>query len=87
MLNLLLSCWLVCQVLASLLMQPNVAHYYGHQSVGAWISYGFSMNEPTLPWLVSTHMAPFVNQKYFNSLSPVYKSWIEALHKADKEAH
>lgn len=65
----------------------DVAHYYGHQSVGAWISYGFSMNEPTLPWLVSTHMAPFVNQKYFNSLPPVYKSWIEALHKADKEAH
>lgn len=65
----------------------ETAHYYGHQGVGAWISYGFFGHNPTLAWLISTHMAPFINQKYYNSLPPVYKKWIDALHKADKEAH
>ena len=66
----------------------EVAHYYGHQGVGAWISYGFmSINRIVLAWLISTHMAPMINQKYYNSLDPLYKSWIDALHKADLEAH
>ncbi len=68
----------------------EVAHYYGHQAVGAWISYGLRSaiyDVVTLAWLISTHMAPFVNQKYYNSLDPLYKDWIDALHKADLEAH
>ena len=65
----------------------ETAHYYGHNGVGAWISYGFSGHDITLAWLISTHMAPFINQKYYNSLPPVYKSWIEKLHAADKAAH
>jgi predicted kinase len=65
----------------------EVAHYYGHQAVGAWMSYGFPAAEPTLAWLISTHMAPFINQKYYNSLDPLYKNWIDILHNADKEAH
>ena len=65
----------------------ETAHYYGHQGVGAWISYGFTGHNPTLAWLISTHMAPFINQKYYNSLPTCYKKWIDALHKADKEAH
>ena len=65
----------------------EVAHYYGHQAVGAWISYGMLDYDITLAWLISTHMAPFVNQKYYNSLDPLYKNWIDALHLADKEAH
>ena len=65
----------------------DTAHYYGHQGVGAWISYGFYGHSITLAWLISTHMAPFVNQKYYNSLSPCYKKWIDALHNADKAAH
>jgi predicted kinase len=65
----------------------DIAHYYGHQAVGAWLSYGFPAQYPTLAWLISTHMAPFINQKYYNSLDPLYKSWIDALHNADKEAH
>jgi hypothetical protein len=65
-----------------------VAHYYGHQGLGAWLSYGFlNCESVTLAWLISTHMAPFVNQKYYNSLDPLYKNWIDALHKADLEAH
>lgn len=65
----------------------ETAHYYGHQGVGAWISYGFFGNNTTLAWLISTHMAPFINQKYYNSLPTCYKKWIDALHKADKGAH
>ena len=65
----------------------ETAHYYGHQGVGAWISYGFLGHNPTLAWLISTHMAPFVNQKYYNSLPVCYKKWIDALHAADKAAH
>jgi predicted kinase len=66
----------------------EVAHYYGHQAVGAWISYGFMNPEViTLAWLISTHMVSFINQKYYNSLDPLYKNWIDALHKADLEAH
>lgn len=66
----------------------EVAHYYDHQAVGAWISYGLpSTNAIELAWLVSTHMAPFINLKYYNSLAPIYKKWIDALHIADKEAH
>lgn len=65
----------------------NTAHYYGHQSVGAWLSYGIIGHDPTLAWLISTHMAPFINQKYYNSLPECYKNWIDALHQADRSAH
>ena len=68
----------------------EVAHYYGHQAVGAWHSYGFGGTgdeNVTLAWLISSHMAPFINQKYYNSLDPLYKNWIDAIHTADKEAH
>ena len=63
----------------------DVAHYYGHQAVGAWISYGIShefvgADSILLAWLVSTHMAPMINQKYYNSLDPLYKNWIDILH-------
>lgn len=65
----------------------DVAHYYGHQAVGAWMSYGFEEEVITLAWLISSHMAPFINLKYYNSLDPLYKNWIDALHTADTEAH
>lgn len=65
----------------------ETAHYYGHQGVGAWISYGFFGHNPTLAWLISAHMAPFINQKYYNSLPTCYKNWIDCLHKADVNAH
>ena len=65
----------------------DTAHYYGHQAVGAWLSYGIEGHNVTLAWLISTHMAPFINQKYYNSLPPYYKNWIEKLHQADCAAH
>ena len=68
----------------------EVAHYYGHPGVGAWISYGLAgmtTDIVTLAWLVSTHMAPFINQKYHEGLAAPYKGWIDALHDADLAAH
>ena len=65
----------------------DIAHYYDHQAVGAYLSYGIKGHNPTLAWLISTHMAPFINQKYYESLPTCYKRWIDALHKADKSAH
>ena len=65
----------------------DIAHYYDHQAVGAWLSYGIVGHNPTLAWLISSHMAPFINQKYYNSLPPYLKKWIDALHTADKAAH
>ena len=65
----------------------ETAYYYGHQGVGAWISYGFFGHNPTLAWLISTHMAPFINQKYYNSLPYCYKNWIEQLHASDVKSH
>lgn len=65
----------------------DIAHYYDHQAVGAWLSYGIKGHNIALAWLISTHMAPFINLKYYNSLPPVYKNWIDILHKADKGAH
>jgi predicted kinase len=65
----------------------ETAHYYGHNGVGAWISYGFRGHNITLAWLISAHMAPFINQKYYDSLPACYKLWVGQLHKADREAH
>ena len=65
----------------------DIAHYYDHQAVGAYLSYGIKGHNPTLAWLISTHMAPFINQKYYESLPACYKKWIDALHKADRSAH
>lgn len=65
----------------------DIAHYYDHQAVGAYLSYGIKGHNPTLAWLISTHMAPFINQKYYNSLPAYYKRWIDCLHQADRAAH
>lgn len=68
----------------------EVAHYYQHQCVGAWISYGDVRTTPDTPkiaWLISTHMDPFMNTKYYNNLPPFLKRQIDLLHEADLAAH
>jgi predicted kinase len=65
----------------------DVAHYYQHQCVGSWISYGFSETTPYVAWLVSTHMDPFLNAKYYNNLPPFLKKDVDTLHSADLAAH
>lgn len=65
----------------------NVAHYYQHQCVGAYMSYGFGATTPYSAWLVSTHMDPFLNTKYYDKLPPFLKKDVDLLHEADLNAH
>lgn len=68
----------------------DIAHYYSHQSVGSYISYGFrrETNDAIyVSWLISTHMAPFLNEKYYNNLPAFLKEKIDILHEADLAAH
>ena len=65
----------------------DIAHYYDHQAVGAWMSYGLHSVSPYKAWLISTHMEPFFNSKYYNNLPPFLKKDIDLLHEADLNAH
>lgn len=62
------------------------AHYYQHHCVGAWMSYG-SHNSVNVAWLISTHMDPFLNTKYYNKLPAYLKGKVDLLHEADLSAH
>lgn len=65
----------------------ETAHYYQHHCVSAYMSYG--LRDVTLyrAWLVSTHMDPFMNTKYYNNLPTLYKRDIDLLHQCDLNAH
>lgn len=63
----------------------EVAHYYSHDNVGAWMAYGCS--DLDVAWLVGNHMGPFMNTKYYNKLPAFLKKLIDDLHKCDLEAH
>jgi predicted kinase len=65
----------------------ETAHFYQHQCVGAWQIYGCAWGNPYTAWLVSTHMEPFFNSKYYNNLPPFLKKDIDLLHEADLKAH
>lgn len=65
----------------------DVAHYYQHQSVGVYMFYGSRAANPHIAWLISTHMEPFFNSKYYKNLPPFLKKDIDLLHEADLAAH
>lgn len=65
----------------------EVAHYYQHQCVGAWMSYGFNYTTPYIAWLVSAHMDVFLNTKYYRNLPEFLKKDLELLHEADLAGH
>lgn len=62
------------------------AHYYQRQCVGAYMLYGLMIN-PFVAWLISVHMDPFLNTKYYNKLPAYLKKQVDLLHAADKAAH
>lgn len=64
----------------------DTAHYYQHHCVGAWMSYGACIS-PDVAWLVSVHMDPFMNTKYYRRLPAYLKEKVDLLHEADKAAH
>ena len=69
----------------------DTAHYYQHQCVGSWMSYGLPEalhdDRATRAWLISTHMDPYLNTKYYNRLPKYLKELVDKLHEADKAAH
>lgn len=70
------------------------AHFYQHQCVGAWQFYG---TQQTLnmsysdflkaAWLISVHMDPYLNTKYYHNLPAYLKAEVDLLHEADVAAH
>lgn len=64
----------------------ETAHYYQHHCVGAWMVYG-ACNSPDVAWLVSVHMDPFMNTKYYRRLPVYLKEKVDLLHEADLAAH
>lgn len=64
----------------------ETAHYYQHQCTGAWIACGLTGNITVL-WLISTHMAPFLNEKYYKNLPSYLKTMVDQLHECDLAAH
>lgn len=67
----------------------DVAHYYGHAGVGAWMSYGLlgEFRRIYVPYLISHHMDPYLNTKYYQKLPEFIKVDIDILHQADLSAH
>ena len=65
----------------------ETAHYYQHQCVGAWMSYGIPHVTPYIAWLISTHMDPYLNTKYYNKLPSYLKERVDLLHECDLNAH
>jgi predicted kinase len=65
----------------------DTAHYYQHNCVGAWMAYGFSLYSVEFAWLVSVHMDPFLNTKYYNKLPAFLKEQVDLIHEADLNAH
>lgn len=65
--------------------ESDIAHFYSHDNVGAWIAYGVS--NVYIAWLVGNHMGPFMNTKYYNKLPAFLKKQIDLLHECDLNAH
>lgn len=67
----------------------ETAHYYQHQCISAWLSYGlYGESTPIdVAWLVGVHMEPFFNSKYYNKLPTYLKKQVDLLHEADLNAH
>lgn len=63
------------------------AHFYNHQCVGSWLSYGLVDVDSYIAWLISVHMDPFLNTKYYNKLPNYLKKRVDQLHECDVNAH
>lgn len=64
----------------------DIAHFYQHHCVGAWMAYGLEVS-PFVVWLIGVHMDPFLNTKYYNKLPPFLKQAVDELHECDLKAH
>lgn len=71
----------------------EIAHYYGHQGYSAWLSIPCLTHPPwqeydtrKICWLISNHMEPYMNTKYYKNLPPELKAELDLLHEADEHA-
>lgn len=67
--------------------KSDVAHFYQHQCVGAWMAYGICYTTPYVAWLIGAHMEPFFNSKYYQKLPAYLKRDVDVLHECDVNAH
>lgn len=67
--------------------KSDVAHYYQHQCLSSWMSYGISDVTPYIAWLIGVHMEPFFESKYYKKLPEFLKRDVDILHKCDVNAH
>ena len=65
----------------------DTAHYYQHQCVSAWMSYGLFSVTPYIAWLIGVHMDIYLNTKYYRQLPKWLKKDVDILHQADINAH
>lgn len=73
----------------------GTAHYYQHDCVGGYLSYGLWTTEEfdtntnllLIVWLINNHMQPYFNSSYYKGLNKDLKQKVDILHEADKAAH
>ena len=65
----------------------DTAHYYQHQCISAYMYYGIDRHNFFIAWLISTHMDPYLNTKYYNKLPAYLKKQVDLLYEADRNAH
>lgn len=65
----------------------DTAHYYQHQCISAYMYYGIDRHNFFIAWLISTHMDPYLNTKYYNKLPAYLKKQVDLIHEADRNAH
>lgn len=73
-------------------VKEDIAHYYQHDNAGGYLSLGISCNNDgeklLLSWLISNHMQPFFNSKYYQGLTgSSIRELLDDLHEADLNAH
>lgn len=64
----------------------DIAHYYNHENVGAYISLGTTSNI-IISWLINHHMDKFHHSKYYDRLPQFLKEELDKLNECDINAH
>lgn len=64
----------------------DIAHYYNHENVGAYISLGLNKSLRSV-WLINHHMDKFHHSKYYDRLPKFLKEELDKLNECDINAH
>ena len=65
----------------------QTAHYYNHENVGGWMSYGLNDGTIYTAWLISNHMEIMQNTKYAAKLPEFLKKDLYLLFEGDRATH